>query len=239
MKKIILFIIICINILCDDNRLFEAILYDKTDEAIKLIDEGADVNIQYEESNPLFLAVYKNNIKVAKALIAKGADVNKENNLLTPLLIVAFTSENQLSIEMAKLLIESGADVNQAPSSDPSGSVLTSALINKSNPEFIYLLIDSGANLNKVDSTGKTPLMRIALSGNTNRDSIKIARYMIKHGAKITRAQYKTIKYSMTSSSMKELIESTVNRKRDIFLIILAGVIYFILFLKKRFMNND
>lgn len=84
-------------------------------EVIKLlIENGADVNMEYRSTTPLIQAVSENfrDIKLIELLIEKGADVNKmsEGGRLP---IVKAVDHHFPDIDIVKLLIEKGADVNK------------------------------------------------------------------------------------------------------------------------------
>ncbi|MEX0848760.1 MAG: ankyrin repeat domain-containing protein [Candidatus Dependentiae bacterium] len=106
-----------INIL--EKELSGSYLHDKV---TRLLDEGADVNVQTEEHRltPLVLAVMLGNKKLARLLLERGADVNNQDNALkaTPLHYVAsfhtsspggasFFEDNT---DMAKLLLDWGVN---------------------------------------------------------------------------------------------------------------------------------
>jgi ankyrin repeat protein len=72
--------------------------------ALLLIERGANVNVQFQDSTPLILAVRAKQEAVVRALLAKGADPNLKipNEGGTPLSLAS-------SDEIRKLLIDAGA----------------------------------------------------------------------------------------------------------------------------------
>ena len=94
-----------------DTPLIEAIESENYEEAIRLIEGGADINAGDSEHGvlPLSRAAARNSVDVAKVLISKGADVNaKDKHDHTPLYFAAKID----SVEVANLLISKGADIN-------------------------------------------------------------------------------------------------------------------------------
>ena len=50
---------------------------NKAEEVIKLLEQGADINVQDEDSwSPLYVACFHNYPEIVKLLIAQGADIN-------------------------------------------------------------------------------------------------------------------------------------------------------------------
>ncbi len=116
---------------------------DNYDEAIKLLEEGANPNSEsllYEQTPILKLSHYsdKQNLEMAELLLEYGADPNWINPYgMTPLLI-AVASDNT---EMVCLLIKYSVDVNY----NKDGRSALSDARTRSNFEIEQLLLDSGA----------------------------------------------------------------------------------------------
>lgn len=91
--------------------LHEAIARGDDAAALKLIDEGADINEKDPGAgaSPLHYAVMKGRLPMIKLLIARGADVGSRTRTgTTPLHTAVLYSR----LEAARLLIDAGADVN-------------------------------------------------------------------------------------------------------------------------------
>jgi len=116
-------------------NLYNTILGRDSKLVKKLLDNGADINIVYDDAcTPLLLATYNGDIHCIKLLLEYGADINEVNEFdgETPLFItVKYNNSNFFKvllgvgsykkrgrfedyIERIKLLLEYGADVNKA-----------------------------------------------------------------------------------------------------------------------------
>ena len=92
----------------DLNRmLHHAALNGKTDEAIRLLDRGADPDAMINGTTPLHWAAYSGHTDLASVLLDRGANVNSEDDLGRTPLHVAIRWHNT---DTAKLLILRGAD---------------------------------------------------------------------------------------------------------------------------------
>ncbi|EKV56441.1 ankyrin repeat-containing protein [Brachyspira hampsonii 30446] len=91
----------------------------------KLIDSGADVNYQNDDT-ALTEAAYYNNINAVRVLLKNNADVNVQNNGKTALMWACRSG----NLEMTKMLLEAGADKN----------------IKNGNYDALYYAIEYGKN---------------------------------------------------------------------------------------------
>ena len=97
---------------CATTSLMNAAVGGDVNAVKKLLNEGADVNVQgFNGWTALSEAAYGGHTKIVKLLIEKGADVNaKANNGVTALMWAAWNGHT----EIVKLLIDKGADIDGA-----------------------------------------------------------------------------------------------------------------------------
>jgi type 1 glutamine amidotransferase len=131
----------------------QAILRNKTEIAILLLESGADPNsVNASKRTPLHLAVDRNNPAIATALLKAGAKPNeRDNDGWTPLHHAA--AKNQL--ETAKALLASGADPMTL--SDLGGTPLHEAAAS-GGAEIIRLLLDHKVDPKVKSKEGVTAL---------------------------------------------------------------------------------
>jgi len=134
-------------------QLMSAIISRNEEDAIKLIDAGADLNIQDIDGRTALMHAIKYMPVVAKELIDAGVDLNiQDKNGNTALLHVIFTNNT----EVAKKLIDAGADLNKQY---VGGLTALMYAIKFGNEEVAKELIEAGADLNIQDIEGQTALM--------------------------------------------------------------------------------
>ena len=165
--KILLVLALAGGVAHADTPLIEAIRSENYDEAIRLIEDGADVNFgDSNDATPLHWTAYANAFNLANLLISKGADVDaKSVGDRTPLLWTAIKN----STEVAELLISKGADINVKDKD--SLMPLHLAVLNRATGT-INVLLDSGADVNDKSSLGITVLCMAKLKGLTEMASI-------------------------------------------------------------------
>ena len=148
-------------------------------EAIRLIENGADVNAKGDKGyTALHTAAASNAVKVAELLIKKGADVNfkprvtQEVLMLPPdlaprgteptLETITVDGDTPLhwaaggnAVDVADLLINEGADVNGR---NDTGDTPLHFAAQSNSVDVAKLLISKGADVNVQDRNGGTPL---------------------------------------------------------------------------------
>ena len=141
----------------------------------KALDEGADVNEEYQKGYILTYYCNRDNYDIVKLLIDNGADLDVgEGRFATPLI----AASRYASPEVVQLLLKNGADVN-ATSNDGSTPIFA-ARNNDIDPIAVAkLLIRAGADVNHVNKYGMTPL-KLASGPNGNEE---IKNLLIKSGA--------------------------------------------------------
>ena len=137
-------------------RLMEAVNWGRDDEAMRLLQQGADPNIICEMGPglPLACALAGEDARMVRALLEHGADPNLKDRKGFPPMHMALTRE------MVNLLIEYGADPDARYTSF-EGDVGETALHNAAlvrSPELVDVLIRAGADINALDGQGMSAL---------------------------------------------------------------------------------
>lgn len=121
-----------------------AVIGNRPDKALMLLNQGAIINMQEKENGctPLLLAVKKAHAKVIDVLLEKGADVNKATKFgYTPLLVAA-----ELGLmNITQKLLKQGAKVNVS-TNDGIKTPLLAALMNR-HISVAKLLLGAGADV--------------------------------------------------------------------------------------------
>lgn len=141
----------------------------------KALDEGADINEEYQKGYILTYYCNRDNYDIVKFIIDNGADLDAgEGRFSTPLI----AASRYASPEVVQLLLKSGADVN-AVSNDGSTPIFASMRSDADPITVTKLLIKAGADVNHVNKYGMTPL-KLASGPNGNKE---LAQLLIKAGA--------------------------------------------------------
>lgn len=179
----------------DENErtlLHYAVLLDDLSYANKLIDAGADVNL----NDPLKYAILSDfNVKGTELLLQKGADVSKNSPFLL-LDVRSFSGDFDKEIKIAnhdnilaiaKLLVKYKANMTLADDKsyvavfdDEWGGKAIHHAVNTGYPDLVELLLDNGADIEAGDNDGTTPLGIAA-----DMEEADIMTLLIKRGAKI------------------------------------------------------
>ena len=162
----------------DDENTFlgRAVKTNNIQEVTRLIELGADVNMQDKYGDILLhWAVYENTKEITQLLLTAGAVINKQNNYgYTPLHFAATRS----LYKTIQLLLDAGADVNKqnedgdtplhlaVATMDPIRLLITASVNGDTTTDLetlidnaqksIKLLIESGAKLRIKNKNGKT-----------------------------------------------------------------------------------
>ena len=139
------------------------------DIAMELIQNGADVNVNFCGLSPLHHACKEHLVEHVRELIKRGADTNMDLREGTPLHVTT-------SLEIVKLLLDNGARVNNA--FECGYSPLYSAC-GRDNLGIVKEMLDHGADL-KVGRmiTGDTPLHAACAHGH-----LDIVKELLDRGA--------------------------------------------------------
>ena len=137
-----------------NEQFFDAARGGDKERVLRLIREGADVNVKnLLGETPLHLASrHDGHVKVVKLLLEKGLDVNVTNSSgHTPLHIASSYSK----VDLVKLLLEKGADVN---ANDNDGETPLHYATYNGHAEVAGLLLEKGVDINAINSDGDTAL---------------------------------------------------------------------------------
>lgn len=146
------------------------------DEAMRLIDDGADVNeLSVDGTTALHWAVYKEDIELVEMLLDEDADPNIRNEYGATPMMVASEHGNYA---IMKALIEAGGDIE---SPNDEGQTLLMAVARTGHADTAKLLLEKGANVNASESWGgQTSLMWA--SSQSQPEMIKV---LLEHGADV------------------------------------------------------
>ena len=123
-----------------DQRLFTAIEDERTERLTLMLDIGANVNTENEQTHkPLSMAALKGNKSMANIMLERGARVEAQDGAALRAAVAGGAED------IVRLLLDEGADVNAHHEID--GDALTEAMW-KGNIEISQLLLDKGANVN-------------------------------------------------------------------------------------------
>lgn len=140
-------------------NVMQAAYYGYIEVLKKLIQAGANLNLQSKKGETaLLLAVKRNRPEIVQILIDARADLNLTNQHGMTALMLAI--ENT---ELLNKLIQAGANLNLQ--SDRGATALLYALEDKKT-ESVQILIDAGADVTLPDIYGLTPLMMAIITDN-------------------------------------------------------------------------
>ena len=157
--------------------LVQAIAKGRQDEALRLIDAGADVDhYSAGDGTPLTMAARDPDMVSARRLVERGADVNRAAPGDGNPLIAASARGHRA---FAALLLAHGADINGFVLGDETPLI---AAARSENPGMVRFLVERGADVNLAVPSGNWPgEMRSPLS--VARDP-QIKDYLRSHGAR-------------------------------------------------------
>lgn len=147
------------------SRLFDAILKDSLEEALKAIDGGEDINFKDRDGCSLLTnAIIENTPEIFSLLIKKGADVNlPDKKGYSPLHYCIFRNR----LDFGEILIASGADIEQK--TGLGKTPLNIAVFESKGRyfDFLDLLVEAGADPYAEDQYGNSAYSFAKKSKNT------------------------------------------------------------------------
>lgn len=157
------------------DRLHNAVDMNETEEAVRLVDNGAPLNVRDRAGRlPLHLALANNNVKLAAMLIDKGADVNFRNEKgKTALHIAAFHG----SVSLLQKLVDHNGQLSA--NDNYHDTPLHIALLFNREKAAAFLIM-KGADVNAGNKSGWTPLHHAA-----KYDNVAMVRLLVNKGARI------------------------------------------------------
>ena len=164
------------------DQLDSALREDDFELAERLVQEGADVNLPFDEkegerkgesllhaASSAFPDRYNDNVKVVRFLVDSGADVNARNAHGWPAVAEAIWAGN---MDLVMFFQDQGVDINMTfpgpwPNDTDNFTLLHIAAM-KSRTEPVAWLLGQGVEVNAQTDDGDTALMFAANSGNHN-----------------------------------------------------------------------
>ncbi len=128
---------------CVASDLTDALLKAQWEEAARLVEGGADVNVHFGlgDETPLHHAVKEKRIEFVKLVLDMGAKVNERDTYgSTPLIRAAETNNT----DVVELLLKKGADIK---AKDKSGQTPLITAARKNNADVFELLLRKGADV--------------------------------------------------------------------------------------------
>ncbi|XP_046971528.1 L-asparaginase [Vanessa cardui] len=155
--------------------LLYAIEHDDVRAVMKMLDMGADVNIQNAEGRTvLHEAILKGNIPIIEYLLKNGANVHLKTRCGETPLLTAIHKDNHTVITLLKQCGAHLASVDNKPVAEMLSLAARSGVVDK-----LETLRIAGADLNAMDEIKQTPLHKAVLCNNPD-----VVKYLLCHGVK-------------------------------------------------------
>ena len=162
-----------------DLALYEAARSGRVDDALRLIEQGANPHALPADSSrdrrtlPLIAAVLPD-LRLLRALIAQGSNLNDCAQGITPLLAACRDSWHGRP-DAVMTLIANGSDVRRA---DPDGNTPLHHAARSSDPGVAAMLMDAASDLNALNAAGQPPLGIAMEAGN-----FRLGKFLLDKGA--------------------------------------------------------
>ncbi|MDG1852380.1 MAG: ankyrin repeat domain-containing protein, partial [Gammaproteobacteria bacterium] len=131
------------------SNLADLVAAGNLDQALLMIDQGADVNaLQSDGTSALLYAIYQDDLELVTALVNAGADVNQRNEYGANTMSEAAMSGNT---EILRVLLANGADANLA---NLEGETPLMVVARTGNVPAAELLLEYGADINAREQWG-------------------------------------------------------------------------------------
>lgn len=167
------------------SRLYYSVVDDNIDDLRRLIENGADVNQIFEDSDRistksiLHIASEKGRLGCVKVLLENGASVNVRDPWgITPIRF-CINADNE---EIAELLITQ--DKESADSQDKYGKSVLHAAVEEGSEKFVKLFLRNGADVDITTDVGVTPLMTLMTTKGLDNYFV-VMKILIDAGADI------------------------------------------------------
>ncbi|WP_369903651.1 ankyrin repeat domain-containing protein [Bacillus manliponensis] len=164
----------------DKQLLLSAKLGD-TETVMKLVQDGAHINVQGEDGEtPIMAATYHNHVETVKVLIEAGANIDiQDKNQDTPFLYASAEG----FLEIVKLTIAAGADTSIT--NRYGGTALIPAA-EKGHVEVVQeLLTSTDIDVNHVNNVGWTALLEAVVLGNGDERHQQVVQLLLENGADV------------------------------------------------------
>ncbi|OCA88358.1 hypothetical protein A8F94_10010 [Bacillus sp. FJAT-27225] len=164
-----------------DGQLLQAAESGDTETVERLIEEGANINVQNEQGQtPTMIATYNNDVDTARVLIEAGADVNKQDDMKNNPFLYA-GAEGYLDI--LRLTIDAGAD--PAITNRYGGTALIPASEHGYVEVVKELLTKTRVDVNHVNNLGWTALLEAIILNDGGKKQQQTIKLLIEHGADV------------------------------------------------------
>lgn len=152
-----------------------------TDNVLKLLQDGADINATDGRGRTAVMAAtYENKADMVKALINKGADINIRDNNLNNVLLYAGASGY---LDIVKLAVDAGADTKLT---NRFGGTALIPASERGHVEVVQeLLTQSDVDVNHINKLHWTALLEAIMLGNGGERHQNIVQLLVKHGADV------------------------------------------------------
>ncbi|GBF72947.1 hypothetical protein PA598K_01226 [Paenibacillus sp. 598K] len=150
-----------------------------TDEVLRLLEAGADIQAQDESGRTAVVAAtYGNHAETVEALITQGADINIRDHLLNNVLLYAGASGY---LDIVRLAIEAGADTKLT---NRFGGTALIPAADRGHVEVVqYLLEQSDVDIDHINNLGWTALLEAVILGDGGERHQTIVKLLLDHGA--------------------------------------------------------
>jgi len=165
-----------------NQRLIVSAAQGDTDDVLKLLQDGADIDATDERGRTAVLAAtYNNQADTVKALIQQGADINIRDSSLNNVFLYAGASGY---LEILKLAIGAGADTKLT---NRFGGTALIPASERGHVEVVKeLLTQSDVDVNHINNLHWTALLEAILLGNGGESHQNIVQLLVDHGADVT-----------------------------------------------------
>ncbi|WP_249716478.1 ankyrin repeat domain-containing protein [Paenibacillus sp. J31TS4] len=152
-----------------------------TDDVLKLLQDGADIDATDERGRTAVMAAtYNNQADTVKALIEKGADINIRDHSLNNVLLYAGAEG---FLEIVKLAIDAGADTKLT---NRFGGTALIPASERGHVEVVQeLLSRSDIDVNHINNLHWTALLEAVILGNGGEKHQRIVQLLVDHGADV------------------------------------------------------
>ncbi len=182
-----------------NKNLLHALNNKNIDQIIKLIRQGANINLQTTNGHTaLMIAIINNKIDIVKELLKNGADINLQSNENKHTALMVAIEYNNLAIVTE--LLKNGADINLT---DAGRNTALMFAIEYNNLAIVTELLKNGADINLTDACRNTALMFA-----TQNNNLDIVTELLKNSADIN--------IQTNQNKVTALIIATQNNNLDI-----------------------
>lgn len=157
------------NIIVEDSiksPLINALLNDKDEDVLRLLEQGADVNTVFKDNKSTTTALMEaaryHHVESAKSLLLHGADTEVINEDGETALFLACKSG---CFEIAEVLIQYGANVNHRRF-DGSTPMMVVNFDSIAGNEILQCLIEHGADISMTNEDGRSAVDLFKMSGD-------------------------------------------------------------------------